>query len=84
MTSYYYNHQCRHHKNGLFVDSKIANIHGENRSIKIIKNTSIHINSVKNTLNSNKIKMFAVNKIIKTCMYEHIILKINIAHKRRH
>ena len=37
MTSYYYNHQCRHHKNGLFVDSKIANIPGENKSIKLLE-----------------------------------------------
>ena len=81
MTSYYYNHKCRHHKNGLFVDNKIANIHGENKSIKIIRNTSIYINNVKNTLNSNKIKMFAVNIIIKTCMYEHIIPKITLLTK---
>lgn len=50
----------------LTVDSKIANISGENQSIKITRNTSIHINNVKNTLKSNKIKMKAVNKIIKT------------------
>lgn len=50
----------------LTVDSKIANISGENKSIKITRNTSIHINNVKNTLKSNKTKMKAVNKIIKT------------------
>ena len=42
MTSYYYNHQCRHHENGLFVDSKLL-ISPEKKSIKIIRNTSIHI-----------------------------------------
>ena len=50
----------------LTVDSKIANISGENKSIKITRNTSIHINNVKNTLKSNKTKMKDVNKIIKT------------------
>ena len=50
----------------LTVDSKIANISEENKSIKITRNTSIHINNVKNTLKSNKTKMKAVNKIIKT------------------
>ena len=50
----------------LTVDSKIANISGENKYIKITRNTSIHINNVKNTLKSNKTKMKAVNKIIKT------------------
>ena len=50
----------------LTVDSKIANISGENKSIKITRHTSIHINNVKNTLKSNKTKMKAVNKIIKT------------------